>query len=142
MEFEERFARGAYKDMVKAIKLLHDPTGIKVNILRFIEKILAYKMEYSSVIYQKTNNLIDYMNCRKMHWVHPCNKDEIFNSSFYELYEDGVKDGSTMITKASEYLLGSLDRSELESAFPNLSYLTGKFIHENNEIKYFKPIFG
>jgi hypothetical protein len=141
IDFKGGYLRGTYRDMVKTIKLLHDPIGIKVNILRFLEKVLAYKLEYSSIVYQKTNSSIDYMNKRKLHWVHPCDKDEIYNCSFYELYEAGVIDGCNMIEKTIEYIRVGLSREELGKAFPDLSYLTGKSIYDKNEIKYFKPIF-
>lgn len=131
----------SYRDMIKGMRIMYDPKGIKVKLLRNFEKVTGVNKNYSYAIYQKLNDIkADYLNDKRNQWRHPCDYEEIHYESFFDLYDKAVILGSKMLEAAINFIDGSIDLEGLREAFPSISYYTGKPIEVDCELKYFKLI--
>lgn len=136
------FINDSYRDMKTVLKLAYDPSGIKKNIIKWIDKILKDEIEYSTLVYpRKIDDRYDYMNNARNSWNHPCNNDEKYIESFYDIYDTAIKDSLDMIKAAISYLENKVQIINLIKALPNISYITGKKTDSKCDIIYYKPIF-
>lgn len=132
----------AYLDMVKVLKLLYDPMGVKVVLLKSIETLIGCRDMFSSAIYQnKVSFKKDYLNRGHRVWNHPCCGVEKYNSSIDDLFDLSVAQGTEMVCAITDYMLDNIDIHELKAYFPDVSYLTGKPVWQKCEYKYVNPIF-
>lgn len=136
------FINDSYKDMKTVLKLAYDPSGIKKNLMKTIDRIIKDDIEYNTLIYpRKIDKKYDYMNTKRSPWNHPCNKDEGYFESFYDIYDAAVKESLEMIRATIDYLEGKSHIKSLKKAFPNISYITGKETDFKCELIYYNPIF-
>lgn len=135
-------ANDSYKDTKKVFRVLFDPIGYKKGFLAFIDLFVKDKVVYKDMVFPKSvDNTLDYMNKNHVKWVHPCNKDEDFNHSFYDLYDRGLEEGTDMVKTFISFLEDNITEEDIKKAFPNLSYSTGKDTQKQHIQKYFSPIF-
>ncbi len=135
-------ANDSYKDLKKVLKIIHDPYGIKKGLLHIVDIIKKDKINYSELTYHiRMDFSLDYMNKNHDKWVHPCDKNEEYTDSFYDLYNKALLDSCKMISSSISFLEGNITENELIKAFPNLTYCTGKINDEKYVKKYFSPIF-
>lgn len=129
---DNSYIEKSYRDMLLALRILADPTGIKNQL--FGSLISAYS-------HQPIRNGIDYLNLDKTTWHHPAT-NEPSDKSFIELYNDSRIEGIDIITEVQSYWQdGSLySKEKLERLISNISYDTGKHLDLNLELKYSDPI--
>lgn len=141
-EVNDDVANDSYKDTKKVFRVLFDPIGYKKILLAFVDLIFKDKVIYKDMVYPKNiDNTLDYMNKDHVKWVHPCNEDEEFCHSFYDLYDRGLEEGTDMVKAFISFLENRITEEDLKQAFPNLSYSTGKEMQKQYIQKYFSPIF-
>lgn len=131
-----------YKDMKFSIKFLMEPNVIKNGIFTIAEYIIRKKTKAKIVIYpKKIKDKLDYLNKEHRKWNHPCNIEEVTQKDVEQLYMEGVKKGIDITNVAIKYLENEIDKDELISSFPNLSYESGKPLDEYKKMLYYKCIF-
>lgn len=136
--------KSSYKDFKNAFSILYDPNGIKKIIFYMLDKTVNKKGKnvFSNLSYYKnTSKNIDYMNKNKSTWLHPCDKNEKYNLSFYELYETALNDAIYLIQNTIKYLNDNLEEHKLKDIFKDISYSTGKSTKLECDMKYFDIIF-
>jgi hypothetical protein len=117
----------AYRDMKIGLKLLYDPTNIKLRMVKLLEKLLKTPGRYSCAIYPiYVDNSFDYMNNIHNEWKSPYNNQEVYSDSFNDLFNLAVLESRNKIRASLDFLDGKISEFELTSFFPNISYLTGK----------------
>ena len=135
-------ANDSYKDKKKVFKILYDPIGYKKKLLGILDLFFNGKIDYKDMIYpRKIDSTLDYMNKNHVKWVHPCDKNEEFNYSFYDLYDIALNQGYYMIKTFICFLEDTISEYDMKKAYPNLSYTTGKETDKPCVQKYFSPIF-
>ncbi|WP_202710156.1 zinc dependent phospholipase C family protein [Sporosalibacterium faouarense] len=142
IEIDSHLANDAYRDMKKVFKLIYDPIGIKKGMLCILEILLNDKGNYCNLTYPRhIEDDIDYMNDLKLQWNHPCDKKDVCNDSFYDIYNKALDDGRRMILNAIEYIQGNKNIEDIVYIFPNTTYTTGRLPENDSVKKYFSPIF-
>lgn len=124
----------AYRQMIQAQKIFHDPYGIK--------RILTFG-QIEPMVYKRTNPPLDYLNEGRKEWNDPTSLQEKHRHSFWDLWEQAMQDGERVIEAALRFFAEPQpDQSEtsLIKAVGNLSYDTGKDCDSGLEIKYVNPI--
>ncbi|MDF2721333.1 MAG: hypothetical protein K0Q59_1008 [Paenibacillus sp.] len=128
----------AYRGMIRAQKLFHDPSGWK--------RLLTFG-QIEPFVFKKTNAPIDYLNEAKQPWRHPSDLDEESSSSFWDLWDQAMDDGAIVMDAAIAYIsaynetdyTGST-RLPLELCLGNISYETGKPCDSGLTIVHADPI--
>ncbi len=129
---DDSYINKAYRDMLLALKILADPTGIKNKLLGSL--ISAYS-------HQPIKDDVDYLNEKKTTWYHPATK-EPSDKSFIELYQESRLEGIDIVTEVLKYWENGAEYSKekLERLIGDISYDTGKPLHLKLENKYSDPI--
>lgn len=127
----------AYRHMCLAHRIFHDPTGLKrIATLGQIDP-LVYKRQVPSV---------DILNETRATWYHPCNQEEAYNYSVWDLWELALENTRDIYQQVLDLLNeeGNEDREErfaaLSISLGNYSYDTGKSCGEDLPLKYAEPI--
>lgn len=85
------------------------------------------------------NSKLYYLNQEKNTWNHPCDINEKYNYSFFELYELAIKKCIHIINEVDKMLdKKKIDNSKIKELFKDLDYGTGKDWNLNLAYKYFK----
>lgn len=141
-EIKGEVANDSYRDTKKVFRVLFDPMRYKKRLLAFLDLFVKDKVVYKDMVYpRKIDNSLDYMNNNRLKWVHPCDENEEFHHSFYDLYNRGLEEGTDMIRVFIGFLEDRIAEEDVEKAFPNISYSTGKETHKKQVQKHFSPIF-
>ncbi|WP_018133559.1 zinc dependent phospholipase C family protein [Effusibacillus pohliae] len=128
----------AYRDMVRAWQIFHDPTGIK--------RILTCG-RIDPFVYKRRIAPLDYLNEAKQVWHHPAALEESRTDSVWELWEQALADGAAVLQAVVECLEQACATGEspsearLAEAIGNLSYDTGKPCDSGLEPRYANPLF-
>lgn len=132
----------SYDDMKSVLKLLHDPYGIKSCIFRTLGNFSREAQYINSAMYSNKIDMgYDYMNYRHIPWSHPCDKNEVYNYSFYDIFSRAVRESRGMINASIEFLEGRIEVFALSKYFPNISYISGRSAEKDCQLKYYMPIF-
>jgi hypothetical protein len=124
----------AYRDMIRAQRIFHDPYGIK-------RMITMGRIE--PLVYKRRNKQLDYMNESRAAWCHPAAPEEISTASFWDLWEQAIADGLRVWHAAESYLYGEDNPQAydgLAEAIGNLSYEHGKPCDAGLKIHHEEPI--
>ncbi|MFC4766246.1 zinc dependent phospholipase C family protein [Effusibacillus consociatus] len=128
----------AYRDMVRAQRFFHDPTGLK--------RLLTFG-RIEPLVYKRKNSNRDYLNEAHEMWNHPGILEETSTESFWDLWEKALSDGEAVIRETISFLTvsGESDAgvnhdSGLIEKIGNVSYDTGKPCSNRLELRYAKPI--
>lgn len=126
------YIQKSYRDMLLALKILADPTGIKNRLIGPL--ISAYS-------HQPIKDDVDYLNLNKTTWYHPATNAPS-DKSFVELYTQSRIEGIEIVTEVQNYWEHGTDYSKqkIEKLVANISYDTGKPLHLELENKYSDPI--
>src|SRR5690606_5527673 len=117
----------AYRDMIKAQKIFHDPYGFKrVLTLGQIEPL----------VYKRSNPERDYLNEARTRWRHPALEHESSTASFWDLWEEARTDALRVWESAFRYWSepSETNRSALADAIANRSYEHGLPVDDGLEI--------
>jgi hypothetical protein len=146
-EIAERFGASdwddAYRDMIRAQKLFHDPTGLK-RMLTF-GKIEPF-------LFKKQVAPLDFFNEARAEWRHPSILEERHTESFWDLWNQAIDDGIRVMDAALRYIsedyadrspqveaVGDI-RQALEESLGDISYETGKPCSEGHKILHADPM--
>lgn len=128
----DAYIQKAYRDMLLALRILADPSGIKNRLIGSL---------ISPYSHQPVKDDVDYLNLKKAIWLHPATK-EPSDKSFIELYNESRVKGIDIITEVQNYWnQGShYSKQKLEKLIGNISYDTGKALELSLKNKYSDPI--
>lgn len=134
-----------YKQGIFNMKILYrilryDPFKIKKKIYNIIDKLLPKKLnKLSPISYAyELNNDKYYLNLDHKKWQHPRYKDEVYNLSFLELYNNALDLAVDTINKVNNILYNNDDINKLNDIFRNLSYSSGKDCKDKAKNRYFE----
>lgn len=124
-------------------KIIYDPIGYKKKLAKLLDKFInkSGKIVLETLFYR--NNIkenIDYLNLKRKKWQHPVNK-EVFESSFIDLFNDGLLNAKREVLVMMDYLDNKITFEDIKNKVSNLSYSTGIDWHEGNNMCFFKNIF-
>ena len=135
----------AYKKSVKMMKnffyfFCYDKFGIKRKIYCFIDMVTPDNViKIKELSYADNNINMDYLNIEKKEWNHPSIKSEIYNYSFFDLYDNAIKDVLRAIDFINECIDNNyIDINKFNNIFKNLSCTTGKKCNLKLKLKYFE----
>ena len=119
----------------------YDPTGIKLTIYKVIDKIspiTAIKLEKLSYHHNYQKDL-SYLNLEHKEWSLPWDKNKTSSSSFFDLYNNAIKDCTNTIKEVTNMLeTKKIDNQKLNQIFKNNSYATGEDCNKKVTMKYFR----
>jgi hypothetical protein len=126
----------ACRDMIRAQRLFHDPSGWK-------RKLTFGRIE--PFVYKRSVPPLDYLNEERREWRHPSIEDERYSCSFWDLWEQALTDGKAVLPAAVEYLQSDAEsapgaRDRLEALLGDISYETGKPCASGLKIRYADPM--
>ncbi len=129
----------AYRDMIRAQKLFHDPYGLK--------RLLTLG-QIDPMVYKRKHAPLDYTNDARAEWNDPTDPKELYTASVWDLWDQAMEDAVSVLSAAyavmrsaeSDAAGQSAAQSRLAEAVGNLSYETGRPVDSGLEIKYVNPI--
>lgn len=142
-EFRGQISAGewneAYRDMIRAQRLFHDPYGIK--------RALTFG-RIEPLVYKRRNADLDYLNESRAEWRHPAVPEETSRASFWDLWELALEDGRRVWSAAAAYMFAepgapaAAEREELRRVLGNRSYEHGKPCDLGLEIRHAEPVWA
>lgn len=120
--------------------LRYDPHRIKKHIYNFIDNILPnnikkiYPISYAYIL----NNDEYYLNLNNKKWNHPRYKNEVYNYSFLDLYNNALDLAISIINHVNCVLYGKNNIKYLDKVFLNISFSSGKDCNDKKINKYFE----
>ena len=117
--------------------LRYDRFKIKKTMYSIVDKITpkyAYKFSPISFAYNKNKDY--YLNLEHKTWNHPIYKDEKYNTSVLDIYDDSVIEASSIINKVTDYFNNK--KVDLKKVFDNSSFATGKDCNLKLKPKYYE----
>ncbi|MFZ5596655.1 MAG: zinc dependent phospholipase C family protein [Bacillota bacterium] len=135
------FINKSYRDMVSALRLLHDPSGLKAALASLYDTVSINVSNWRYYFYRDHDgDGEEYMNGEKRPWCHPMDSGERHRESFYELFQTGVEDSLAMADLAARYVRGEADERELQRSIKNISHSTGKPDTDRRVMRHFNPV--
>jgi len=128
------------KHMENIFKIFrYDKFGIKKIGYKFLDICLPKRQLKKEMLSYHINykQKIHYLNLEKNEWNHPCDKYEIYNYSFIELYRIAIDKVLYIINNVNKYLYNS-EKVDLKTLFQNDSYVTGKNCEDKNICQFFE----
>lgn len=128
-----------YRQMITALKLFHDPYGVK-------RVITAGKIE--PFVYKRRVAALDYCNDSRGAWRDPVDREWVRSTSFWDHWDDALEEGIRLFRLAvaaaqdqgtSIRLGDSASLLELQQGLGNVSYSTGRACGQYT-IQYEDPI--
>lgn len=127
------YVEDSYRHMIRAWKILHDPSGIKHLLLKeWVAPFSHGQIEQDR----------DYLNLSRTPWVHPADQAEKSDLTFYDLLSQAEEEGLTILPLVIQYWENDAE-SDLEpliQAIGNRSYDTGKDSTLPLQNRFFDPI--
>lgn len=134
-----------YKSIIDMKRFYHvfnyDKYGIKKQIYSIMDFVCRNKCVKKKELsfHIDLNKKQHYLNNDKRTWNHPCDKNEKYNLSFNELYNNALNKAVNIINEVDNMLKNKkINNSKIEKLFKNLDYGTGKDSDLDLEYKYFK----
>jgi len=124
----------AYRDMKRALRLFHDPWGVKRILTLGRTAPMTFRRRYPP---------LDYANEAHAVWRHPAVPEETHTESWWELWAVALEDARSVLEKAFAYLERGGDvsgRAALAEAIGDVGYDTGKPCGGGYVIRYAEPI--
>ncbi|AKG35139.1 zinc dependent phospholipase C family protein [Paenibacillus durus] len=130
----------AYRDMVKAQKLLYDPHGWKKKLIYGPNSALFYRKLTAA------EEKLDFLNERNAPWRHSALYSEVRTDSVPQLWEQALVEGRTVIKALAAWMLADsrkeaeVMRERFRLTLGDRSYDTGKDCGSNLVNQYAEPI--
>ncbi|PDO10797.1 MAG: hypothetical protein BLM47_05555 [Candidatus Reconcilbacillus cellulovorans] len=124
----------AYRDMKRALRLFHDPWGVKRALTLGRTAPMTFRRRYPP---------LDYANEAHAVWRHPAVPEETHAESWWDLWDAALEDARSVLEKAFSYLESGGDvsaRAALAGAIGDVGYDTGKPCGGGYVIRYAEPI--
>ena len=120
--------------------LRYDPFSIKKKMYLNIDKILPKSIKKLSPISYayELNNDAYYLNLDHKKWCHPRYKEEIYNYSFLDLYDNALSMALDIIKDVNDVLYKNKSLKQLDKTFLNISFSSGKDCNDKKKNKYFE----
>lgn len=135
------FLNKSYRDMITALKVLHDPRGIKRAVAAAYDTFSAHLNNMRYYFYKSPeDNGEPYLNEKKCAWCHPMDSGERYTYSFPELFFKGVRESVEMINLSMGFISGEVDELEIEQTIMDISHSTGKPDIDIRPMRHFKPV--
>jgi len=118
--------------------LRNDSFGIKRKIYSFMDiftSIKAYKFKPISLAYN-IGELDDVLNLEHKTWCHPMDKNETYNTSFFDIYNKSLDEAENTIKLVNDYFNNI--KINLNKLFDNTSFSTGKDCNDKRKEQYFE----
>ena len=112
----------------------YDRYGIKKFFYKFIDLFTKNKLSLISFYNIKDADL----NIEHKEWCHPCDKDEIYNSSLIDLYNESLDKTLEIINNINKVLYNNKNINTLDKIIENKIYINGKDSSIRNIMKYFE----
>ncbi|MBO8170574.1 MAG: zinc dependent phospholipase C family protein [Bacillaceae bacterium] len=134
---DRELIRASYRDMMRALRVLYDPTGLKNKILGGLISSFSYR--------RNIDRRVDYLNNNRQPWIHPAVKEEVRTDSFEDLLENALEEGKQVLSALIHYWDSSDSdsaraRERLEQLIGNVSYDLGQPCEHRLEMKYFDVV--
>jgi len=109
----------AYRDMLKALRIFYDPSGIK----RALTSGKIDPFRHTPYFPHR-----DYLNESESEWRHPAIPEETHRESFWTLWERALEEATCIVRQTRDYWSSSEEGfpETLRRAIGNVSYDTGK----------------
>ena len=120
--------------------LRYDPHKIKMKTYNIIDKILPKCIKKTSPIsFAYTLDKDEYyLNLNHKKWNHPRYKNETYNYSFLDLYNNALDDALDIIKNVNDILYNNKSINNLDKIFLNLSFYSGKDCNDKTKNQYFE----
>ena len=120
--------------------LRYDPFKIKMKTYNLVDKITPNSFKKLSPISYAydLNKDIYYLNLDHKKWCHPRYKNETYNYSFLDLYDNALNMAIDIINKVNKILYENDSIKNLDKIFTNISFSSGKDCNDKNKNKYFE----
>lgn len=136
-----RVLNKSYSDMIAALKVLHDPRGVKRILASLYDVVSVHVTNMRYYFYRAPEiNAGEYINEAKRPWVHPMDPGEVHTESFMELFMRGVEDAVEMIDLSFRFIRGEAGEGEIGEKITDISHSTGKPDSDVREMICFKPV--
>lgn len=123
----------AYRDMVSAQKLFHDPGGLK--------RALTFG-RIEPFVYKRDTGATDYLNESHTEWRHPADRDIASTLSVWDMWDNALADGAAVMSAALAAIGGVVEGKRLAEALGDISYETGLPCDCGLDIRYAEPYAG
>ncbi|MDF2935171.1 MAG: hypothetical protein K0Q90_544 [Paenibacillaceae bacterium] len=127
----------SFRDMLLALKLFHDPTGVK--------RVFTAG-QITPFVYKRDNLPLDYCNEEKKPWRDPVEEEIIHHTGFWEHWEAAMEEAGKLLPLALDFMESGAANSraaaaeaELLRLLGNISYSTGRACGEW-AIRYEDPL--
>lgn len=135
------FLNKSYRDMITALKILHDPRGIKRMMAAAYDTFSMHLNNMRYYFYRSPeDNGEPYLNEKKCPWCHPMDSDEMYTYSFPELFSRSVMESVELINLSMGFISGEVGEMEIEQAITDISHSTGKPDIDIRPMLHFGPV--
>ena len=128
-----------YFDCLNRVKFIYkyfryDRYGIKKFFYKLIDLLINKKISLISFYNIKDVDL----NLNHNTWIHPCDKNEVYNLSLIDLYNESLDKRLNIIKSVNKVLYKKENIDKLDNIIENRSYINGKELCSKNVMKYFE----
>ncbi|MFZ5646765.1 MAG: zinc dependent phospholipase C family protein [Bacillota bacterium] len=134
------FLNKSYRDMISALKVLHDPRGVKRAIASIYDFVSLETKNLRYYFYSTPGKGDAFLNEEKRPWCHPMDSSERYTDSFIDLFHRGVSDSIEMIKLSMRYIYGECDEEEMNEKIMDISHSTGKPDYDFRPMRHFGPV--
>jgi len=125
IELVENSVRKAFGDMTLGARFIYDPNNVKKKLFDLLGKISGQEVRLPRPLYPASLDCnTDFLNEGRRQWSHPLAEEEVFITSFLDIFEESRLEAADLILKAAAYLDGTVQ--SLDGIFKDYSYLTNK----------------
>ncbi|MCL6610280.1 MAG: zinc dependent phospholipase C family protein [Peptococcaceae bacterium] len=135
------FINKSYRDMIKALKILHDPLGVKRGLAALFDALSGGALNLRYYFYRPgQKNGEAHLNEQRKTWCHPMDAGEIHTESFQDLFRMGVEESVDMIRLSLRFLRGEAEEDEINGKIVDISHSTGKPDSDRRPMRFFSPV--
>ena len=132
-----------YKKGIKDAKFIfsvavNDRFGIKKAIYKFIDFITDHRRNIQYCSNHNDNPDMSLLNLEHKEWNNPANKVLRYNSSFVDLFNEGVLKVLKIIEASDMFFSDKVDLNYLKEQIPDVSYSNGLLLKDYKPMQYFE----
>ena len=135
------FLNKSYRDMLSALRLLHDPRGVKRSLVAAYDRLSGGGLNLRYYFYRPPEkNGEAYLNDQKRPWCHPADPGEVRHESFMELFAVAVEEAARLINLSLGFIRGEAGEAEINQKIKDISYSTGRPVSDQSPLRCFDPL--
>lgn len=135
------FIDKSYRDMISALRVLHDPRGVKWALASIYDRLVRGSLNLRYYFYRAgVKSPEAYLNEERRPWRHPADAGEVRAQSFSDLFRLGVEDACGVIALSLAFVRGEAGEEELAGKIEDISYSTGKPESDGMAMINFGPV--